>query len=111
MDIAKRVKTVRENKGITVYKLAQISGISSTYLYEIELGKKQPTVEIISRICDALEISLEAFFAENREEAKLPPAGYKLVRKISTLSEDSIKYLEKQAELLLIKESLDKADE
>jgi transcriptional regulator with XRE-family HTH domain len=81
MDIAKRVKTVRESKGISVYKLAQLSGISSTYLYEIELGKKQPTVEIISRICNALDISLETFFAENKEEIKIPLVGHKLVKK------------------------------
>lgn len=111
MDIAKRVKTVRESKGISVYKLAQLSGISSTYLYEVELGKKQPTVEIISRICDALGISLETFFTESKEQAKLPPVTYRLVEKISALSEDSIKYLEKQAELLILKESLDKTDE
>jgi len=110
MDIAKRVKTTRENKGISVYKLAQLSGISATYLYEIELGKKQPTVEIISRICSALEISLKAFFAEGEGQAELPPATYRLVEKISNLSEDSIKYLEKQAELLMLKESLDKED-
>ena len=39
MDIAKRVKTIRERKGISVYKLAKTSGISSTYLYEVEMGK------------------------------------------------------------------------
>lgn len=106
MDIAKRVKTIRESKGISVYKLAKTSGISSTYLYEVEMGKKQPTVEIISRICDALDISLAEFFAESKENIELRPTTYKLIDKIATLSEESIKYLEEQAELLKIKESL-----
>lgn len=106
MDIAKRVKTIRERKGISVYKLAKTSGISSTYLYEVEMGKKQPTVEIISRICDALDISLADFFAESKENIELRPTTYKLIEKIATLSEESIKYLEEQADLLKIKESL-----
>lgn len=111
MDVAKRVKTIRRDKGISVYKLAKLSGVSSTYLYEVEQGKKQPTVDIISRICDALEVSLAYFFAENDEKIALQPVTYKLVEKIATLSEDSIKYLEEQAELLRIKESLDKSND
>ena len=110
MDIAKRVAMFRQKKKISVYKLAQLSGISATYLYEIELGKKQPTVEVISRICEALEISLANFFSEDQSQiASLLPLKYKLVKKISALSEESIKYLEQQADLLKIKESLNES--
>jgi len=109
MNVAKRLSALREKKGMSVYKLAKLSGVSSTYLYEVEQGKKQPTVEILSRLCAALEVSLADFFAEKEDNIKLNSAvAYKLVEKIASLSEESIKYLAEQAELLKIKESLDK---
>lgn len=39
-----------------------MSGISQSYLRDVELGKKNPTVEILSFVCDALDISLSDFF-------------------------------------------------
>ena len=63
MNIGERIKFFRLQKGITVNKLANISGISQSYMRDLELGKKQPTVEYLSYICDALDITLERFFA------------------------------------------------
>ena len=65
MDVGKRITELREKKGITTNKLAYLAGISQSYLRDIELGKKNPTVEILSYICGALDISLQDFFTEN----------------------------------------------
>lgn len=62
MDIGNRIYFFRSTKGYTVNKLANLSGISQSYLRDIELGKKNPTIEILSYICEALEISLSQFF-------------------------------------------------
>ena len=62
MDIGKRIAFFRTSKHYTVNKLATLSGISQSYLRDIELGNKNPTVEILSYICEALEISLREFF-------------------------------------------------
>lgn len=70
MDIGKRIKEFRLKKGITVNKLANISGISQSYLRDIELGNKQPTVEYLSYICDGLGISMEYFFRDNKVDSQ-----------------------------------------
>lgn len=62
MDVAKRIKYFRERKGITVNKLANLSGVSQSFLREIELGNKKPTVETLSALCGAMGISLKEFF-------------------------------------------------
>lgn len=62
MNIGKRISFFRESKGYSVNKLATLSGISQSYLRDVELGKKNPTVEIISCLCDTLGISLKEFF-------------------------------------------------
>lgn len=65
MEVNQRIKFLREQKGITVNKLANLAGISQGFLRDIELGNKRPTVETLSYICDALEISLKDFFDDD----------------------------------------------
>lgn len=65
MDIGKRIVELREQKNISTNKLANLAGISQSYLRDIETEKKNPTVEILSYICFALNISLQDFFTLN----------------------------------------------
>lgn len=62
MDVGGRIKYFREQKGITVNKLAYLSGVSQSYLRDVELGNKQPTVEYLEYICFGLGVSLKKFF-------------------------------------------------
>ena len=61
MEISERIIALREARGFSTNKLANRAGISQSYLREIELGKKKPTVEILSYICEALDVSLSGF--------------------------------------------------
>ena len=65
MEISERIIALREARGFSTNKLANRAGISQSYLREIELGKKNPTIEILSYICEALDVSLSGFFSEN----------------------------------------------
>ncbi|MBE6635673.1 MAG: helix-turn-helix transcriptional regulator [Ruminococcaceae bacterium] len=68
-DVSNRIKELRINRGLTVNGLANLAGISQSYLREIELGNKKPTIEYLEYICDALNISLVAFFdVRNNDE-------------------------------------------
>ena len=64
MNVGKRITFFRTAKNYSVNKLATLSGISQSYLRDIELGNKNPTIEILSYICEALNISLREFFDE-----------------------------------------------
>ncbi|HBI60973.1 MAG TPA: hypothetical protein DDY31_07150, partial [Lachnospiraceae bacterium] len=55
-------------KNYSVNKLANLAGISQSYLRDIKLGNKNPTVELLSWICEALELSLKDFFDEAYSE-------------------------------------------
>ena len=67
MDIGIRIKQLREMKGYSINKLANKAGVSQSYLRDIELGSKNPTVAFISLLCDQLEISLKDFFNDDEE--------------------------------------------
>jgi len=62
MNVANRLKILREAKNISVNKLANLAGLSQTFVREIELGNKQPTIESLELLCEALGVSLKDFF-------------------------------------------------
>lgn len=83
MDVGKRIKELREKAGCTVNKLVNLVGISQSYLRDIELGNKNPTVETLSYFCDVLNVSLKDFFDE--ENRKIEPT---LMTAVSALNEE-----------------------
>ncbi len=82
MNVGLRLKEIRESKGLTVNKLANLSGISQSHLREIELGNKNPTVETLSYFCDSLDITLSDFFEESLS-SDISPALLKSIRELT----------------------------
>lgn len=64
MNTAKRIIQLRTEKNYSTNKLAQLAGIGQATLRDIEIGKKNPNVTTLDKICQALEISLAEFFTE-----------------------------------------------
>lgn len=61
--LGKRIAQLREQYGFTVNSFSYHTGISQSYLRDLEMGNKNnPSVEIIYIICDRLGISLKDFF-------------------------------------------------
>jgi transcriptional regulator with XRE-family HTH domain len=65
LEVNDRITFLRNQKGLTVNKLANLAGISQSFLREIELGNKKPTIETLSLVCNALDISLKDFFDDS----------------------------------------------
>ncbi|HBK1899986.1 TPA: LexA family transcriptional regulator [Campylobacter jejuni] len=63
MNLAQKIRALRENKGWTQTELAQYSGIgkSTIQLYESNNAKKNPTIENLKKIADAFEVSIDYF--------------------------------------------------
>ena len=64
MDTIKRVYDLAEENEISPYQLAKDSGISLATIKAAEKRSGQLKIDTIERICEALGISLSAFFAE-----------------------------------------------
>lgn len=67
MEVGKRIIELRKQAGITTNKLANLCGLSQSFVRSVELGEKGITVENLNLICDALHISLRDFFAVSDE--------------------------------------------
>ena len=59
-DIMLRIKEVREAKGISQYKLAQLTGINRSTIKRYEDGFiKKISFEHLLKMCEALEINIK----------------------------------------------------
>ncbi|HLA80329.1 MAG TPA: helix-turn-helix transcriptional regulator [Thermoleophilia bacterium] len=50
------VRRLRADRGFTLQALADESGVSKSYLGDIEKGRKNPTTDVIEAIADALGV-------------------------------------------------------
>jgi len=53
------IRVWREHRGMTQQELADRAAISKPYLSQLETGQRQGTVRVLSRIAEALGVSLE----------------------------------------------------
>lgn len=61
-----RLKKVRKDKKVSQRKLAQSSGVSFTYIQQLEKGeKKNPSIDIIKKLAFALNVSINELLADN----------------------------------------------
>ena len=63
----RRIKAFRKLKGYTQVSFAEAIGMSVTNLGEIERGRKQPTVEQLTKITEQLGISIEELDPDRKE--------------------------------------------
>ena len=57
MNIGKTIKELRKRKGLSQQELAKLTGISQTYISQLEKNAdRNPSVEILNKISKALEI-------------------------------------------------------
>ena len=101
MDVGNRIRQLREAKHYTVNGLSNRAGVSQSYLRDLELNNKNPTVETLSAICWALNISLRDFFTEDPDYSFSKNPVLKAVYSLSQ---------EQQAALLTFLQSLSNND-
>ncbi|HRZ32188.1 MAG TPA: helix-turn-helix transcriptional regulator, partial [Flavobacterium sp.] len=57
-----KVKTLREEKSISIEHLANISNVDRNYISDIEKGKRNVSITIMEKIIIALENDFNGFF-------------------------------------------------
>ncbi len=71
VDVAKRLRELREGRGISMRQLATQSGLSANALSMIERGKTSPSVSTLYKLADALGVSITAFFGEESDKKQI----------------------------------------
>ncbi len=60
--IGNRIRELRNESGFTQETLALLAGLDRTYINSVENGRRNISAQAISKIADALKISLRTFF-------------------------------------------------
>lgn len=99
MNLGERIKELRESKGLTRYRLTQITGISGHHIKGIEEGTRQPTIDTLEKMIVPLGITLSELFNEG-EQAYLSDKEKQLIMNFRTMSEDKSDALLMMSEVL-----------
>lgn len=75
------LKRLRGIYGYSAKEMSELLGISSSYLSEIENGKKKVSMDLLDRYSElfGLRVSTLVRFSENYEDAELNNAGQKFI--------------------------------
>ena len=60
----KAIRSIRQNKRISQEELADLRGLHRTYISDIELGKRNVSLENIDKIAQALQVKKSEIFVE-----------------------------------------------
>jgi len=71
MDILERIKSLRDERGLSNYKLARKADISENSLNNLFRRNNLPTIPTLEALCNGLGITLSQFFATDSEPVEL----------------------------------------
>lgn len=71
IDVAGRLKQLRQERGQSMRQLARLSGLSTNALSTIERGRVSPSVSTLYRLAEALDVPITAFFRLEPEQHEI----------------------------------------
>ena len=74
MNTLARVRELAAERGFSIYRLAKESGICYSTIRTAEKRNGQLSVDVLERICVALDITLAEFFADEKQRRLLRAA-------------------------------------
>ena len=87
--LGNNIRTLRKNQNLTQEQLAEKANISVPYMTQIELGKRQASLDIIENIAKALDVPVDGLFrldpAQNEDiNASLKTFESSLIKSLTT---------------------------
>lgn len=65
--VGQNLKRLRAERGLSLEKLAQASGVSRAMLGQVELGQSAPTINVLWKIARALEVPFSAMISSSSQ--------------------------------------------
>lgn len=63
-----RLKELRKNKNLSQEKLGEFLGVSSNAVYSWEVGRSQPSIEIITKLADYFNVTTDYLLGFNQND-------------------------------------------
>ena len=91
--IGERLRAYRKAKGLSQEALVEYAGLHTTYIGQLERGEKNATIDSISKVANALGVSLSKLFeniALNDEGPDFPARCYSLIQMQSITDQEKL---------------------
>ena len=76
------IKKIRENKELSIRRLSQLTGISRTYLSDLENNRRSnPSIQILSDISKALDVNIKTLFYSELDVEELRKEMHRCIDK------------------------------
>jgi transcriptional regulator with XRE-family HTH domain len=64
MNIGKKIRELRKEKGLTIREVAEKAGCTASFLSQLERGKTEPSIAMLKKIADVLNVNIVDFFMD-----------------------------------------------
>lgn len=75
-NLATNIRQLREERGLTQQRIAQLSKIPRPTWASLESGDSNPTLAVLTRVAAALQVSIEELIAAPRAQVQFFKAGF-----------------------------------
>lgn len=93
MDVIKRIDDLMKERQWSDYKLAAMSGLSSSTIANIHRRNTVPSISTLEAICSAFGITLAQFFSDNKFSVQLNSEQLDLFNRWICLTESQKKLI------------------
>lgn len=86
--VAQEIRRLRRDRGLTQEELSERANVSQKFLSEMERARANPSLSVMSRVSNALGVSLAEFFAGgplHGKKASPPPRNWGLYQRVEKL--------------------------
>ena len=80
MDIIKKLNELRLERNMSVYRLAELSGVNQSTLANTFSRGTVPSIKNLELLCNTLGMSLSQFFADDETPMSLSPSERTLIK-------------------------------
>jgi transcriptional regulator with XRE-family HTH domain len=63
LQLGKKIRQIREDKGLSQEDLADLAELDRTYIGGVERGERNVTILSLQKICNALKINIKDLFS------------------------------------------------
>lgn len=99
--MGKRIAERRRELGLKQYQLNERAGLSDKYISCIETAKSIPSIDVLMRICDALETTPNHILLGTAADTDSPNFDRQICERIATLDTESKKFVMDFIDLIL----------
>ncbi len=73
--VAQNLRMLRDERNLSLERLAELTGVSKSMLRQIETGKSSPTISTLWKIANGLRVPFTALLREKNTEVIIKPFG------------------------------------